>query len=104
MDKYHGGETEPFGVTGVPRALSGANTLHMDVEEAVQYIYVADASGKRIVQLDREGAFVRQLQPALGQEDLFRQLSGLFVDETGAKLYYVAANALYVTDLPPVQP
>jgi hypothetical protein len=104
LDKYHGGETEPFSVTGVPRPLTGANALHMDVEEALQYIYVADASERRIVQLDREGAFVRQLQPALAQEDLFRQLSGLFVDETGAKLYYVAANALYVTDLPPVQP
>jgi hypothetical protein len=104
MDKFHGGEAVPFGVNGVPRALSGANALQMDVEEAVQYIYVADASERRIVQLDREGAFVRQLQPELGQEDLFHQLSGLFVDETGAKLYYVAANALYVTDLPPVQP
>ena len=87
----------------VPRSLSSAVALYTDVEEETEYIYVADASEKRIVQLDREGAFVRQLQPALGQEDLFRQLSGLFVDETGAKLYFVANSALSVTDIPPVQ-
>ena len=104
LDKYYGGEKVPFDVTRVPRPLSGANALHLEVEEATQYIYVADASERRIVQLDREGAFVRQLQPGLGQEDLFRQLAGLYVDEMGAKLYYVAANTLYITDLPPVQP
>ena len=74
LDKYYGGERVPFAVTRVPRPLSGGNALYLDVEEATQYIYVADASERRIVQLDREGAFVRQLQPSLGQEDLFRQL------------------------------
>jgi hypothetical protein len=104
LDKYYAGERIPFAVTRVPRPLSGGNALHLDVEEATEYIYVADASERRIVQLDREGVFVRQLQPGLGQEDLFRQLAGLYVDEMGAKLYYVAANTLYITDLPPVQP
>ncbi len=101
--KYYGGEPAPFTVTKVPRPLSSAVALYTDVKEVTQYMYVADASERRIVQLDREGAFVRQLQPALGQEESFRQLSGLFVDETGAKLYFVATNTLFVTDVPPVQ-
>jgi len=104
LDKYYGGERVPFAVTRVPRPLSGGNALFLEVEEDTQYIYIADASERRIVQLDREGVFVRQLQPSLGQEDLFRQLAGLYVDEMGTKLYYVAANTLYITDLPPVQP
>lgn len=103
LTKYYGGERVPFAVTRVPRPLSSASALYLDVEEATQYIYVADASERRIVQLDREGTFVRQLQPSLDNEELFRQMSGLFIDEMGAKAYYVAANALYVTDLPPVQ-
>jgi hypothetical protein len=103
LAKHYGGEPTAFTVTGVPRPLSGANALHADVEEALQYIYIADASDRRIVQVDREGTFVRQLQPALGQEESFRQLSGLFADEQSGKLYFVAASALYVTDLPPVQ-
>jgi hypothetical protein len=103
LSKYYGGEPTPFTVTRVPRPLSSANALQADVEEELQYIYIADASDRRIVQIDREGTFVRQLQPALGQEDSFRQLSGLFVDEKSGKLYFVAASALYMTDLPPVQ-
>jgi hypothetical protein len=101
--KYYGGETAPFTVTQVPRALGSAVALYTDVEEVTQYMYVADASERRIVQLDREGTFVRQLQPALGQEESFRQLSGMFVDEAGAKLYFIATNTLFVTDIPPVQ-
>jgi hypothetical protein len=104
LDKYYGGERVPSAVTRVPRPLSGGNALHLEVQEDTEYIYIADASERRIVQVDREGVFVRQLQPSLGQEDLFRQLAGLYVDEMGAKLYYVAANALYITNLPPVQP
>jgi hypothetical protein len=104
ISKYYAGEPVPFTVTSVPRSLNSAVALYTDVEEVTQYLYVADASERRIVQLDREGTFVRQLQPALGQEDLFHQLSGLFVDETGAKLYFVANGALSVTDVPPVQP
>jgi hypothetical protein len=104
LDKYYGGERLPSAVTRVPRPLSSGNALHLEVKEDTEYIYIADASERRIVQLDREGVFVRQLQPSLGQEDLFRQLAGLYVDEMGAKLYYVAANTLYITNLPPVQP
>jgi hypothetical protein len=104
LDKYFGGERVPFAVTRLPRVLGSANALYLEEEEATQYIYIADASERRIVQLDHEGTFVRQLQPSLGQEELFRQLSGLHVDEMEAKLYYIAANTLYITDLPPVQP
>jgi hypothetical protein len=104
LAKYYGGERVNFAVTRVPRPLSAGSALYLDVEDKTQYIYIADASERRIVQLDREGVFIRQLQPSLGEEDLFRQLSGLYVDEKGGKLYYVAANALYITDLPPVQP
>jgi hypothetical protein len=104
LEKYHGGQPAEFQVTRLPRPLDSGTALYVDVPEVAQYTYIADASGKRIVQLDREGTFVRQLQPALGQEDLFQGISGVFVDEPGAKLYCVAANALYVVDLPPVQP
>jgi hypothetical protein len=82
--------------------LSSADALYAETEDIAQYIYIASGSEMRIVQLDREGVFVRQLAPALGQEDTFRQLAGLFVDEPGSKLYVIASNALYVTDLPPI--
>jgi hypothetical protein len=102
LAKYYGGEPVPFDVTRIPKPVASADALYLDTQEVAQYLYVADGTEMRIVQMDREGTFVRQLKPALGEEEAFRQLAGLFVDEAGSKLYYIAANALYVTDLPPV--
>jgi hypothetical protein len=103
IDQLFAGETVPFDVTGMPKPLVHADAFYMDIPEVAQYLYIADTSEMRIVQLDREGAFVRQLRPPAAIEMAFRQLSGLFVDETGGKIYYTTANALYVADLPPVQ-
>jgi hypothetical protein len=103
LSKYFGGEAVPFEVTRLPKPMASADALYLDIEEVTQYLYIADGAEMRVVQIDREGAFVRQLKPALGQEESCRQLRGVFADETGGKLYYIAANALYVTDLPPVQ-
>jgi hypothetical protein len=101
--QFYAGESVPFTITRTPTPLVSANALYMDTPEVAQYVYVADASEMRIVQLDREGVFVRQLRPLAELETSFRQLNGLFVDETGGKLYYTTSSALYVTDLPPVQ-
>jgi hypothetical protein len=101
--QFFAGESVPFSITRTPTPLVSANALYMDVQEVAQYVYVADASEKRIVQLDREGTFVRQLRPSAELETSFLQLGSLFVDETGGKLYYTTQSALYVTDLPPVQ-
>ena len=102
INKYFGGEPVEFAVRDIPMPLLGANALYMDIEEVTQYIYIADATGRRVVQLKRDGTFVRQVRPPAEEEALFDQLSGLFVDERVGKLYYVAGNALYVNDLPPV--
>jgi len=104
IDKYFGGETVAFTQTKAPRPLGSAAALHFDVEEALRDMYIVDPTGMRIVQLDRAGTFVRQFQPLRGQEAHMQQPSGVFVDETGGKLYYVAANALYVADIAPAQP
>jgi hypothetical protein len=98
--KYFAGEPVPFTQTRIPKPLATANALYFVEEEVAQYMYIVDGTESRIVQLDREGIFVRQLQPARDQSEFFQGLSGIFVDEMGGKLYFSAANALYVTDLP----
>jgi hypothetical protein len=102
IDKYFGGEPVEFSVQQIPKPLLGATGLYMDLEEVAEYIYVADASARRIVQLKRDGTFVRQFRPPAEQEAIFDGLSGLFADERAGKLYYTAGQALYVNDLPPV--
>lgn len=102
INKYFGGEPVEFAVRDIPKPLLGASGLYMDIEEVTQYLYIADASGRRVVQLKRDGTFVRQFRPPADEEAIFDQLNGLFVDERVGKLYYVAGTALYVNDLPPV--
>jgi len=102
INKYFGGEPVEFAVREIPKPLLGANALYMDIEEVTQYVYIADASDRRIVQLKRDGTFVRQFRPPAEEEAIFDQLSGLSVDERVGKLYYIAGRALYVNDLPPV--
>lgn len=100
LTKYFGGQSVSFVVTRMSLPLANADGLYMDAVEVAQYIYIADSTEGRVVQLDREGAFVRQFKPARGQESIFNRLAGIFVDEMSGKLYYLAANALYVADLP----
>ncbi|MBN1581189.1 MAG: hypothetical protein JXA89_10840 [Anaerolineae bacterium] len=102
LTKYFGGEAVSFVITRMPLPLANADALYMDVEDVAQYLYIADSVEGRVVQLDREGAFVRQFKPARGQESVFASLAGIFVDERDGKLYYLASSALYVADLPPL--
>jgi hypothetical protein len=103
LEKYFAGEPVSFQFSQMPQPLYSASALYLDIEETAQYIYIADAAKGRIVQLDREGAFIRQLCPAVDFEVDFGQLAGISVDETAGKIYYTAANGLYVADLPPVR-
>ena len=102
IEKFFGGESTPFEVTGVPQPLNAASAFYLDIEETAKHIYVADAAEIRILQLARDGSFVRQFRLPAEQERLFSGLSGVFVDEPAGKLFFLAANALYVVDLPPV--
>ncbi|MBN1640624.1 MAG: hypothetical protein JXA09_05250 [Anaerolineae bacterium] len=102
ITKLFAGEPTPFEVSGVPQPMLNANALYLEVEETARHIYVADATELRIVQLARDGSFVRQFRLPAEQEMLFSGLSGIFVDEPGGKLFFLAANALYVVELPPV--
>lgn len=102
LERFFGGEPAAFSMTRLPQPLAGADALYLETEDIAQYIYIADAADARMVQLDREGVFVRQLRPQPDFEETFHQLSGIFVDERGAKLYYTAGTALYVTVLPGV--
>jgi hypothetical protein len=104
LEKYFAGEVVPFEFSQMPQPLYSASGMYLDVEETAQYIYIADQTESRIVQFDREGAFVRQLRPSSNIEASFEDLADVFVDETAGKIFYTAGSGLYIADLPPVQP
>jgi DNA-binding beta-propeller fold protein YncE len=74
------------------------NPTAIFTSEEAEFLYVADAGNQRIVQLSKEGRFLRQFKAGRGEE--LDQLKGLFASETYHRLYFVSGNKLYVTNIP----
>jgi hypothetical protein len=95
--KFLGGQQAPFEITGLYEPLR--NPAALFTSEETGFIYVADAGNERIVQLTKEGNFVRQLKAIEGNEAL-NELKGLFAIEKFNLLYFISGNKLYVTNIP----
>lgn len=96
--KFTAGAREDFQIKGMLEPLVSPGVIFTASDELVQNIYIAEAAGARVVQVKKTGEFVRQFKAAQG--NFFGQLSDLYVDENGRRLYFVAGNGLYMCDLP----
>jgi hypothetical protein len=94
--KFDNGQPAPFGITGLYEPLQSPTALFTSEES--QFLYIADRGNRRIVQLTKEGGFVRQLRAATGEA--LDDLKGLFAIEEFSLLYFVSGNRLYVTNIP----
>ena len=90
--KFFGGKEKPFAASGIADPIKRPVALSVDAEARQGAVYVADAGGARIVQLNTDGAFVRQLR-ALG--DAFDALEDVLVDERGGRLFVMSGGKLY---------
>jgi len=93
--RFSGGVEEPLTVTGLEEQ-SLQNPVAIYTSPETQHIYVADAETGRIVQLTKEGAFVRQFFPPRDQEGVFQSLLGLFVDEAQGLLAALTQEGLFL--------
>ena len=99
--KFEGGKPAAFELRGLDRPLRNPTAIYTAPDEQVRYLYIADAGNRRIVQLAKDGRFVRQLKPPLEKGMDFADLRSLFVDELAGKLYLLDGRALYLAPLPP---
>jgi len=100
--KFEGGKPAAFELSGLDRPLSSPTAIYTAPDQQVRYLYIADAGNRRIVQLEKDGRFVRQLKPPIEKGTDFADLRSLFVDEVAGKLYLLDGRALYLAPLPPV--
>lgn len=98
--KFRGGQAVEFSVKGLDAPLAAPTAIFTAPDDLVQYLYIADAGNQRIVQLTKEGDFVRQFKPRAGEAVVFDDLSGLFVDEIVGRMYILNGNSLYGATLP----
>ncbi len=100
ISKFQGGLPSEFTVTGLDVPFNNPVALFTAPDEEVQYIYVADAGNQRVVQLEKDGQFVRQFKPSAGELVTFSHLQDIFVDEISGRLYILDSNNLYVGNMP----
>jgi hypothetical protein len=100
ISKFEGGQPVGFNVTGLDKPFSNPVAIFTAPNESVQHVYVADAGNRRVVQLNKDGGFVRQFKPREGEGVSFADLQDIFVDEIGGRLYILDSNNLYVGNIP----
>jgi hypothetical protein len=100
--KFEGGTPVDFQVTEIDRPIDRAAAIYAAPDDVAQYIYVADAGNARVVQLNKDGRFVRQFKPRDEERFDFNTLRSLFVDELGGKLFLLNDRALYVANITPL--
>jgi len=97
--RFSGGEEDAFSISGLDdRELQDPIAIFASPE--TDYIYVADAGNERIVQLDKEGAFVRQFLTVGENAGVFQNLQDVFVNEAGGELLALNSDGLYLALIP----
>ncbi|MEW5957784.1 MAG: hypothetical protein AB1801_08680 [Chloroflexota bacterium] len=100
IGKYLSGQPVDFNISGLDLPFNNPLAIFTAPNEEVQYIYVADAGNQRVVQLNKDGSFVRQFKPRPGEAVSFANLQDIYVDEIGARVYILDSNNLYVGNIP----
>ena len=91
IQKFFAGRPLPFDpiVPGTPIAAPTS----IFASQASRYIYIVDAGNSRVVQLNKDGSFERQLQSG-GREDLFHSAKSINVDEKRGYLYVLSGKKI----------
>lgn len=95
VDRFLGGEGQPFEVQGVPGGLGEVAGFAVDPGGS-GVVYVADRGNNRIVELDPAGRFEAQFHA----DGAFEALEAVAVGEGHKRLYVLDGGQLYVASLP----
>jgi hypothetical protein len=94
--KFFAGEQKAFAPTGMPGQFRSPTAIVASRDG--DQLYVADSGNERIVELDKNGTFLRQFRPAEG--DAFKDMRGMYLDEATSIFYVISGEKLYKADLP----
>jgi hypothetical protein len=95
--KFLVGKEAKFNITGLTEPLKKPVAIAADAEARKGAVYVADADGARIVHLNTDGAFVRQIRASNGA---FNAVQDVVVDDRIGRLYVMSGGKLYVARIP----
>lgn len=96
IDKFLSGQQVDLNVTGLDKPFNNPVAIYTAPDESIHHLYVADAGNQRIVQLNKDGSFVRQFKPRPGEAVTFANLQDVFVDEIGGRIFILDSNNFYI--------
>jgi hypothetical protein len=96
--RFRGGQRVPFDISGLDTPLKSPVAIYTRPE--IDSVYIADAGNRRLVEIDKNGRFVRAFKPQSAQGDSFNSLKTLLADETDRKFFFASDNSIYVATLP----
>lgn len=92
ISKFTNGSSQPFAISGLDPQLASANKIW--TYNDLNYIYILDVAGKRIILLDKTGRLKTQLIA-----DEFISPTAMIVDEQKNTAYVLDSNKLYRINL-----
>lgn len=104
VKKFYDGVEQPFALSGMPDAMRSPTTLFVSGEQkpdAPGYLYVTDSGNERVLQFDKNGAFIRQFMTKPGGVE-FRGLRGIYVNEEQGRMVVLSGRTLWLSDIPPL--
>jgi hypothetical protein len=102
--KFLSGQPTVFQLSGLDTPFQNPVAIFTGPDELVQYLYVADAGNGRIVQLTKEGQFMRQFKPRQSDGLVFDKLRSIYVDEISQKMFILNGSSLFAPNLPSGKP
>ena len=99
VQKFKNGAPEAFAVSGldVNTPIKNPSAIFTTADDDMQHLYIADSGNQRIIQLNKDGKFIKQLKP---KDSTFDNLQGLFVNESENKMYVLNNNELLAPHMP----
>ncbi len=100
--RFLGGMEQDLSISLPDGPLGRTTALFARPDKEAAYLYVADATRQRVVQLTKGGDLVRQLKPQ--DPGLFTDLGGVSVDEAQGRLLVTDGHLLLLAEVPPEMP
>jgi hypothetical protein len=96
--RFLGGMEQQLHIELPDTPLGRTPALFARPDEETAHLYIADAAQQRVIQLTKEGEFVRQFKAQ--DPGLFTGLRGLFVDEAQGRLLITDGHRLLLAEVP----
>ncbi len=90
---FSSGQEKPFTIKGLAQPVEHVKAFFTN--ELDKYIYLADVANNRIVQIDKNGHFIRQMKPDTNSKLDLTKVESLYVSEEQSEMFILTNKELW---------